>query len=109
MFMELAVPNFKLTFQLQAEVRQLCSRLHMDESVQYQLDVCPQPTRTHNSITVDTEVFIYPNMFRRITASSSGGACSKNTKTPLKTFKSLKNIQHSFSVVHNALFSYQTH
>jgi hypothetical protein len=31
-------------------------------------------------------------MFRRITASSSGGACFKHTETPLKTLKVLKAL-----------------
>jgi hypothetical protein len=50
-------------------------------------DVCQQPTHTHNSMTINIQVFIYPDMFQRITASSSGGACFKNTKTPVKTLK----------------------
>jgi hypothetical protein len=30
---------------------------------------CQQPTCTHNSVTTDIQVFIYPDMFQRITAS----------------------------------------
>jgi hypothetical protein len=54
------------------------------------LDVCQQPTRTQNSVTTDIQFPIYPDTFQRITASSSEGACFKNTKTPLKTLEGLK-------------------
>jgi hypothetical protein len=38
------------------------------------------------------QIFIYPDMFQCITASSSGGACFKNAKTDLKTLKVLKTL-----------------
>jgi hypothetical protein len=57
-----------------------------------QLDVCQQPTRTSNLITTDIKAFIYPEMFQRITASSSGGHLFKNTVTPLKILKVLKTL-----------------
>jgi hypothetical protein len=57
-----------------------------------ELQVCQQPTRTHNSITTDIQVFIYPDMFQRITVSSSGGTGFKNTKTPLKTLNVFKGF-----------------
>jgi hypothetical protein len=44
-------------------------------TVNIQLDVCQQPPRTHNSITNDVQVFIYRDIFQRITVSSSGGTC----------------------------------
>jgi hypothetical protein len=43
-----------------------------------QLDVCQQPTCTQNSVTIDIQVRVYPDMFQCITLS--GGAC----KHPLR-------------------------
>jgi hypothetical protein len=30
-----------------------------------QPDMCQQPTHTHNSVTIDIQVFIFPNIFRK--------------------------------------------
>jgi hypothetical protein len=58
--------------------------------VPIQLDVCQQPPCTHNSITTDTQVFIYPNI-SNASQRHHRGHLFKNTRTPLKTLEVLKH------------------
>jgi hypothetical protein len=64
--------------------------------------------RVHNSVTINIQVFIYPTCFNASQRHPKAVLVQKHQNT-FKNLRSLKNTEHSFSVVRKTLFSHYMH